>query len=356
MREQFAQSVEEYSHLANAEASADGKGMRLSVAREVERLEERYAYKEGVQTTDEQMVYAIQKEKQELMAKLHQELRAIDDPQGKLETEAGAWQVRQQSEGRYIALAGGRQAEVTIGQLLTDGEWGIVHDLNSGTIPNHIKHRYVLENTKRKLRELLDEQIIAVEGKRPSTHLNLRRTYEVVAEDRAEGREPMGAIAEKMVRTYLEQLSWDYPDLGFTVERADVQQDIEEKIDFIIHRKTHSRGVNVEAVEGLKDAGIQFTTKSGEKFASDLAHKQEQIDRAKRYIHEVDDVVLVSIPLDKFTGAYNQWRGKRLPGGPSQFWDEHVKQEVFNNILAGILPPEEIQREWQEVAQPKKAA
>lgn len=341
MRERFAESLNEYNDLAKASVEAKRPFDRQAIDEELQRVEVYYAGKEHVEPEDEQTVFQYQQGKQEVMRHLHEQFQKLDAGET-LETEPGAWNVRQQGEGKFIALSGGRQIEVTLGQLLTDAEWGMAYDLNDVSIGRSVQKRYILEQAKQKLQDLLDQQIITVERHRGTTHLNLHRAYEHVAEDREATQMQMGIIAERMVRTYLQQLAWDYPDLGFSVERADVQQDVENKIDFIIHRRSHARGVNVEAVDGPKDAGIQFTTRQD---VEGLNHKQEQLARAMKYTRDVDDLVLVSLPMERFVGAYTAWRSKQTPGGPERYWNQQTKDEIFENVMKGFLTAEEVERE-----------
>lgn len=341
MREQFAESLHEYHDLAQAKEHALRPFDAQAIDEELERVEVYYAHREDVPPEAEREVFQFQVQKQQVMRLLHEAFQRLDAGET-IEAAPGAWDVRQQGEGKFIAIGGGRQVEVSLGQLLTDAEWGMAYNLNDATVDRGVKKRYLVEQAKQALQDFLDQQIISVERKRGTTHLNLHRAYEHVAEDRESHQMQMGIIAERMVRTYLEQLSWDYPELGFRVERADVQQDVENKIDFIIHRRSHARGVNVEAVDGPRDAGIQFTTRQD---AEGLEHKQEQLNRAKKYTRDVDDLVLVSLPMEKFAGAYTAWRSKQTPGGPERYWSQQTKDEIFENVMKGFLTPEEVQRE-----------
>jgi len=341
MREDFAESLAAFHDLAQEKANARRAYDLHIIHEELNRIEERFARAEQVPPEVEQEVFAYQEQKQALMRHMHEQLQSLDAG-GTLETEQGAWSVLQQEEGKFIAVRGDRHIEITRGQLMTDPEWGIAYDVNDPSIHRNTKKRYVIERMKQQLQDLLDAQIFTVESKRGTTHLKLHKAYERAQEDRDSTQMQMGIIAERMVRTFLEQLAWDYPDLGFTVERADVQQDVESKIDFIIHRRSHARGVNVEAIEGPKDAGIQFTTRQD---AEGLAHKQEQIARAKLFAKGIDDLVLVKIPMENFVDAYTAWRGKQTPGGPERYWNQQTKDEIFRNVMAGLFTTEEVERE-----------
>jgi len=133
----------------------------------------------------------------------------------------------------------------------------------------------MVEMARKQLRRLLDEQIIADESTSRKTHEWKQEAY------KARGREldetHGGLIAEKMVRNMLKKLSIDF-GADFVIEDSNIYYDVEKKIDFIIHRRSRRRGVNVKASKAFRDIGVQFTTNASEK---NQDRKQTQIDRVK---------------------------------------------------------------------------
>ena len=62
------------------------------------------------------------------------------------------------------------------------------------------------------------------------------------------GSEQQGIIAEKMVKNFLKKLSMD-TDADFEIIDADVYQDVEQKVDFIIHRKNKDKNKGAKVQE-----------------------------------------------------------------------------------------------------------
>ncbi len=145
-----------------------------------------------------------------------------------------------------------------------------------------------------------------------------------------------------MVRTLLERIAIDC-GASFEVIEADVLQDVNTKIDFIIHRNAHRRGARVqETATRSGSVGIQFTTDTR---PETLEHKHEQVARARRYARtyeHVDDIVVVSVPLAYSQALVQRWDSKRVPGGPTTLWDSTIQEQVVRGVLGGIVPSDEI--------------
>ncbi len=354
MREGFEQDMQQYGALARAEQRSVNQFSDDLITEEVDALTRRFSQQHRTTIAAEQSVYALQRQKQEIVARLHVELRAVDDPEARREIPSTAWQVTEDVDGSFRASHGGQEVPVTAGDLMTDGDWGIAYDLDSA-IDRRTRKRYVLERAKQQLGQLLDQQISATEVTSYKNDAWKRKAYESFMAQPERRAEQLGVVAEKMVRSFLEKLTYDYPDLDFTVERADTFQDVEEKIDFLIHRKSRTRAVDVEVPEKHAE-GVQFTINPTKAVAQ---HKREQIarvlDDARRREH-IDDIVLVSMPTQDFAETYETWKQWRQPGGPEKNWDPEVKESIFRNVLAGLFTAEELDAQWQRVAGTARSA
>jgi len=175
----------------------------------------------------------------------------------------------------------------------------------------------------------------------------LKRIYANKIKEKTEGDYlPEGLIAESMVQNFFQKLTFDF-DVNFQVIPADIHQDIHQKIDFIIRRKSYSRGVGVAEKEA-GEIGVQFTTaESWQK----IQYKERQLDRARKILREkggeIDDYVLVSVPLKKTREIYQKWQKNKMPGGPDKLWDQSTKELIFKKVLEGILTKEEIEKQWE---------
>lgn len=348
MREGFEKDLQQYSKLATAEQRSTSKFSNEIIAEEVEALTHEMSVKHLTTIQAEQDVFELQKSKQRIMERLQQELRALDDGEVAPEAEPTAWHVAEHEDGRFIAERDGQALEVSTGDIMTDGEWGVTYALDTH-IDRQVRKRYAVERAKQQLSALLNQQVAVAEATSYKNDSKKRMAYQSIATDHERSVEHLGIVAEKMVRTFLEKLTYDYPELDFRVERADTFQDVEEKIDFLIHRKSHTRAVDVQVPEKQAE-GVQFTINPTRAVAE---HKREQIarvlDEARRREH-IDDIILVSLPTQDFAEAYATWKQWQQPGGPEKNWEQDVREKVFRNVLQDLFTPEELESQWQKIA------
>ncbi|OGI88070.1 hypothetical protein A2995_01850 [Candidatus Nomurabacteria bacterium RIFCSPLOWO2_01_FULL_33_24] len=275
-------------------------------------------------------IYEIQKKKEKIVRKFKLALKSLDD--NKIE------KLKQKEEEIMVDFKGGKliteEKEITLGELVTDGDWGIKYYLGE-TIPRIVKKEFLLAKAKREILLLLNDQIIINELSSPTDELK-KKAYRGI-ESREENNLQPGIIAERMVKNLIKKETID-KDIDFRIIEADVYQDVEEKIDFIIKRKNKNRGVGVQASNVF---GIQFTINTNEKV---LERKKRQIRYAKYQARQegIGDIILVNIPINDVMKVYNEWQEKKSSGGPDKLWKIETKKKIFKNVLKGILSEEEI--------------
>ncbi|MEK7608265.1 MAG: hypothetical protein AAB495_01670 [Patescibacteria group bacterium] len=344
MREGFKKDVERYSAVAKAELSGslDGEVLEHVLRWNVEQGSLHQHTSEPTQ----QAIYEIQKKKQELMEELKKTLHDIDSPEKGQESEPGRLQVSDYNAERRVAqckLKNGSRIEVSLGEILTDGEWGLAYDFDPSSVPREVRKRCAVEETKRRLRAFLDDQILASEIDSSSTDEKKRLAYKAIKSNRERGDEPAGIVAERVVRNFLKKLVYDQ-GLDVQVIETDAYQDVARKIDFILHRIDRYRGVRVETAEGIHDIGVQFTTIEGK--GEKIDYKKRQIDRARRELgpeDKIQDIVLVQVFLDGLRSIYDQWKEKKLPGGPDKNLSANIKARIFEETLRSIYSTEELE-------------
>jgi len=236
--------------------------------------------------------------------------------------------------------------KVSQGDLLTDINWGLYYEL-AKEVPAEFKKQYIEAVYQMEIDKLYDQQLIIQRTKLEREQIDdyLAETYRKVGEAIEKGgEESAGLLFEKMIKNILSKVAIDLKKYGLKIELATVIEDVEEKIDFIIKHKKN-RGVGIEEVEqseGMEETlGIQFTLKSAK--SEDFRHKQRQVARALKNPHEVDDLILVSVPVehDVIFGNYKKWqRHDKLPGGPENCFEAKVivnfiKEILKNTELAG---------------------
>jgi hypothetical protein len=134
--------------------------------------------------------------------------------------------------------------------------------------------------------------------------------------------------------------------LPYSFVAGDSFDDYERKIDFYIHIPSHVRGVKSQT-EDREDIGIQFY---GGKKESHRRSKQKQIIDTKKqfgFLHDIDDIVLVNVPLNLIEGLYEEWEknGKR-PGGVTGLLDIGQKKKIFEGVLQNFFEEKEVAEMW----------
>lgn len=348
MRRGFESGLQEYNKLAKAEAAVRRSFDREIIEEDIDTLTRELSGEQQTNIASQKEVYALQKEKQRIMQLLHAELKEIDNPETQAEQGPGEWQVRVEDEN-YIAEKDGESIPITRGDLIVDGDWDVDYKVDHESVPRVVQKRFVVEKARRELQDLLDLQISTTESTSNRLDSKMRGAYSRYRWDKLEDREGIGQIAERMVRTYLEKLTYNYPDLDFSIERADAYRDVEEKIDFLIHRKVRNRGVRVDVPKGKHDEGIQFTVNDKPEVQE---YKRYQLDRVRESVkrqEHIDDIVLVTLPSHEFADAYTAWVQHKTPGGPEQMWDGQTKERIFRGVLQGFLSPEELNDHWSYI-------
>ncbi len=350
MREEFSENIQNYNEAIKTSFKDMSKEGKLRAEEIKNQLVEITSKNTHTTKEAELEIFNIQKQKQEKFRKFRKFLditrgcEKYDD--SKRDLNKGKPVVSMTKEGVFtITEAGGQYKIVTMGEIMTDIEWGNEYTFDQ-TVNVHDVREYYLNKLKMELHGKLDSQIIESELSNTYVDTAKQDAYRKIKERNIEelSLEKRGVIAEKMVSTFLEQISMDFDDADFTITKADVYQDVNQKIDFIIERKDKLHGAKVEESDtetevSSKTIGIQFTTAEGK-----IEDKENQIIKAKRNAKEVDDIVLVTIPMEEASYIYKKWAEKKDPGGPMKLWNNKTKSDVFRAVMKNVLTGEEIDK------------
>jgi hypothetical protein len=341
MRESFEKNIESYTeviHQQLADTSKEGKVRAEGLKQE--------AIVSGALNSDttpiaENEIYRIQKQKIEKLRKFKRWLESTRSGEGFVHPESrkDLPRVSQNEDGTLLVEGRGM---VTMGELVADVEWGQKYSFDP-SVNIHDVRKWHLAELKQDLREKLNAQIIESELADQKADAWKQGAYEKMRERSESAMEKTGIIAEKMVMTFLEELSYDHPDADFEIEPADAHMDVHQKIDFVIHRKQRTHGARIEeSAEAdtirVRDVGIQFTTALGK-----VEQKEKQLRQARKNAKEVDDIVLVTLPLKEASALYKTWDASgRQPGGPMRLWSRDTKAQVFRAVMTHVLTQDEI--------------
>jgi hypothetical protein len=337
MRKSFERSLEQYREVAKDFEEAKKPGTEpLNINAVEQELEFVFARNAKANKTDadtQSAVFDMQRYKQEIMTALREELRRID---AKEQREVGEGQRFVRMEGEEIVWdrSEGESVKMTLGELLTDGEWGVEYVLDVESVPRDIQKKYTIGETKRKLLSLLNEQIVLSETGRSDVDISKKVAYEGNLD--LESKIPQGGfIAERGVGNFLKKLSID---LGVDIEVVDatVYHDVEQKVDFMVKIGSKNRGVEV-GEHDQQYVGFQFTTNTQERV---VRRKLKQIKKAKnKYLEamDLDDILLVAVPIQYGRAIFRDWQAAGSPpGGPDSLWSNHVRELITRHILASV--------------------
>ncbi len=360
MRPRFRETLAHYSNLSKKEEATIDPQKKKKLGYVVDFAIEEAARKAHTEEETQREIYDIQKVKQRLMRHMHRELAKLDSDE-EHEMRGNGIRVYAENDEYFFIGPNGTETLITLGEIMTDGEWGREYALDPKSVPKRIRKQYIVERTKRNLSRALDKQIALEEQENAQLDDKKRDTYRRILEETRYGVERTGLIAEKMVQNFLRKLTYD---LGFDFEilSADVFQDVEQKVDFVIKRKRKTRGVKVQPEASALAVGVQFTTQVNPEV---LKSKRAQIRRVKDRLpftdeetyeeseeDEVADIILVSIPLHDLRKIFLDWQRAGAPsGGPDKLWDLSTKHQIFKSTLRGIFTPAEIDERWKKVAE-----
>ncbi|MFM7088712.1 MAG: hypothetical protein ACKOW9_04240 [Candidatus Paceibacterota bacterium] len=130
-----------------------------------------------------------------------------------------------------------------------------------------------------------------------------------------------GVIAEKMIQSLLVRIATDRPNLGLEVISANVHQDVELKMDFIVRiQNKEEKGVKTMTIKN-----VQFTISSD---PAKLQIKNEQMNKFK-------DIVLIQMPELSVNEFYRKWVGQQgVTAGPDIYLNREIEELVITQITS----------------------
>jgi len=348
MEPRFRSVLKKYSDLAKSERDKRGREGYNDVREEIKGIIEEVAEEYCMKTLSAHQIYVLQREKQRVMNWLKIQFSKIN----RQETEymPGARHVRMEN-GHFVAEnPDGTTEIISLGSILTDGIWGIDYDLDPQTVPKILRKRYLIEKARLFLQRYLDYQLGILKEKSEQTEENYKHAYSGLIKNR-QRLNTEGHLAERMVYAYIRKLTFDY-NLPFKIDFGNIFEDIRLKMDFVIRIQKRKRGVMVEGAEDAQTYGIQFTIST-----NSLQEKAEQVAKAledaRRLGLNIDDIILVQVPLKDVKHLFAVWSVDKPSGGPDKLWDNKVKKEIFQNLLKDLFSPEQIGAMWEKISQPK---
>lgn len=302
-------------------------------------------------------IFNFQAEKEKLISQMHELLQKADNGEEISFGEKDLISVGIDDNNNYKTF-GKKGGIISKGDIAIASIWNKHLKLNS-EIDRGTKKKFILRETKRKIQDLWDKQLtLGIKDSKETNHINSVSGLEKSSEFNAtEDYEKMsgGHLAEKMVNSFFTKILANNPELPFTMEQGDVFDDALEKMDFIFHiKKDYSRALNIEACgEKIEkdctktgEIGIQYTMNDKK---NTQEKKLDQIEKSKkRNDNKFDDIILVTVPLNKMHNAIKEWRNSKIKNnfsGPERFLNKEViingevvseKEFLFKTMLNNL--------------------
>lgn len=240
----------------------------------------------------------------------------------------------------------GNENGISIGKIVSSRRWRIDLSLpenleKSGDgkkVRKLMTEAILKDHLFKKLNKVLALNLFESTKKKDAS---ISKGYDEIAKRSDLESKQLGIFAEQIIIGVLEGISIDHSDLGFDIIEANAYQDMNNKIDFIIHAKEKRKGVGINRLETEfkeKSIGIQFTTNK-----EAFSRKADQISTVKeRGGISVDDIIYVDLDKKILQKAVTEWENSNRPiYGPWKFLSSQIKKEILENLLNDVLNDEQ---------------
>jgi len=277
-------------------------------------------------------IFDLEVERQKLIIGENKVMKALENNQD-IEWFNGQSANYEKSSNKFIVQDNGQEISLNFGDLISDINWHKAYKLDKNC-PIEFKKQYLQILVDNKLFDLSNQQL-AIEKTEinQSNNSAIDQAYQAAKENLENQIESAGLLFEKMIQGLLLKISNDLPQYQLKIDRANIEEDVEQKIDFIIDLPKKYRGVNLEETEEEK-IGIQFTLK--DKASVDYINKQRQVASSKKRNKDFNDLILVSVPVgnELILTKYKEWQKQGKPaGGPEKLFSTADKTSFILEIL-----------------------
>ncbi|RJO59575.1 hypothetical protein C4546_01720 [Candidatus Parcubacteria bacterium] len=268
----------------------------------------------------------------------------LENLETKPENAANSWKIEQSGNQLFYVDEQGKRQELTLGDLLTDGEWGLKYYFDK-RVSKEVKSAYLQAEAKREMQQAYNQALLLQETENPKLDKLTRETYQRILNDLETGQEHFGLQIERAVKNFFKKISINHD--FFKVYDADVKQDVQDKIDFIIANVHHLQGLEVqEDPSAKKQIDVQFTTNLA---PENIWKKSTQLQKVKARSGDLPaNAIKALVKMDgrDFRFFHNRWQAKKTPGGPDRAWRPGTKWTLFQQAMRKFLSSEEIDAYW----------
>lgn len=302
-------------------------------------------------------------DKQKIMSLLKSRLRNTDEGKDYEPSELAKRKIISwNEEEQCLVVSTGNEAKrkVSLGDVVADYEWGIRYTPDV-SVPRELwrKIRKVSDfmEAKNEIQKIYNQELLYSHAisSMPTSALPLEFIENL---DRGKESGFAGIIAERLAKTLLTRIQYNFPELGLEVESSNAFEDSVLKYDFKVKFSNYLRGVATypegsnrdEYIRAKQSVGIQFTVSRGA--SKEVSEKKKQVayineklsskklqEEYNRYVkHLVDDVVLVAMPSSEYAVCFEKWLQNGKPsGGPEQYLPKIEKTRLLKLVSQGRL-------------------
>ena len=221
-------------------------------------------------------IEVLQMYKAQIMDELHDDLAAIDAGEGNIRGQGRINRdvIYDAKHDSFFVDCEGKLGMATLGDLIADAALGCEYTLPVNAVPRDKAKLYAIERSKMHLNQLLNRQLALQEydaamqeGHETRVKHFAQAQKELDAKEKG-AETHAGKLFEQDIIHLLKEVQYDLPDMGISVQEANIVQDMDEKIDFVVQVEDRHRGVEVRetAAESKSQSlfGIQFTINAQE--------------------------------------------------------------------------------------------
>jgi hypothetical protein len=273
--------------------------------------------------------------------------------------------------GFSVRDVSGKEAIVSLGHVMTGFEWGVEYMLDAATFsPNErrnyldrlYRHRIALLDREAELLELLvdaykDESPSMAEAIK-SYRDRYRAAFDI--ETGTPHNSPLSGLAlgEKLVRSWLTNLNYDFSQFNFSVRPAHPFEEIAYGVQVVLTRMPAGGGKERTVLlsmapmpEAMQALGSMVSEPRGvAKLRADHEDitSQSWLEKMTRYRHNEDQVVHLYLNPDDFMSCYHTWTEEeslfaKATAGPYRFFDRSFWMSLSTAALQNLLAPSELQ-------------
>jgi len=326
-------------------------------------------------------LFGSQKGKQKIMDRVHEKLRAADNGEKVAGFTNGelrpVGECNNENQTATVTRASGQTMSITLGELLSDGTWGVPYELES-EIPREVKKKFILIEAKRRIIEVLNDQfakmgsdqlrqtVSELDFENEPKVSKIKRDWIAILLNSPHVKKSFstkqsqihkggsgGLVMEKIVETFFEI---NFIDRDFPVEAVgvDVYEDNVSKADLMLLVPSEICKM-IEKKSDPMHIGIQISVSAKE---TAIEKKKKDIEKAKLNLgssnYRMDDLVVAQIPISDSFEIFKEWKKSgMLPGGPAKMLTLEQKEMILLGVLKDIVKEENIQEMWEKISEEK---